>query len=449
MDESSFEPFNLAQLNFVSQAGRTDTHDVHETSEERLPALPNEVPEPLNLKNVPSDILKSGTIDALISQNEDLMARIKVGLRRLSLVENENAKSLEEVRKLQAKNSSLTDQMLVLREKDDLWKQKNQSFENEVLKVKERAKLLEMDYAFVKAENSDLKKALGRHLKYRRSIKSGVRPWLRSLKREITQLWQQNHQLESKTLQKEALIKSLRDQILEISKNIKIQTKSYEVNQATLLEQIESQKAENLKLQSDFILLTEALSHEQKVAELMQNQNSDLQNRIITLERNLSDQEEQRTQEIQNLKKENQSFQSEIGYLKADLEAALHGKDEANLKCDREKSENNVMTTQLDHMRQMWEQKNQDNEKLKLKMVSLERINAELSLQLKEQRKKAEEVLAKTFEIKKNIVASESGLAQENKELTSHITHQNKAKLEKIERLLGEIQTSAHESKTP
>lgn len=54
----------------------------------------------LDFENTPSPHssahLKSSSLESLISQNEDLMARLKVTLRRLSLLEIENEKIVKD-----------------------------------------------------------------------------------------------------------------------------------------------------------------------------------------------------------------------------------------------------------------------------------------------------------------------------------------------------------------
>ena len=45
---------------------------------------PNQIPVPLDLSELPDHILRSGAVEALTNQNEDLMARLSVVLRKTS-----------------------------------------------------------------------------------------------------------------------------------------------------------------------------------------------------------------------------------------------------------------------------------------------------------------------------------------------------------------------------
>lgn len=62
---------------------------------------------------------KSEAIDSLIAQNEDLTARLKVLLRRLSSIEEENHVLSQEHREMKHQLSAVTDQLSVFKEKEN------------------------------------------------------------------------------------------------------------------------------------------------------------------------------------------------------------------------------------------------------------------------------------------------------------------------------------------
>ena len=58
----------------------------------RIP-IPSEIPMAIDTSLIPKEVLRTGAVESLISQNEDLMARIKVLIRRQSSLENQLADS--------------------------------------------------------------------------------------------------------------------------------------------------------------------------------------------------------------------------------------------------------------------------------------------------------------------------------------------------------------------
>src|SRR4051812_21731739 len=66
------------------------SHDGMMDTQEYIPVpLPTQVPTPPNLSQLPSEVLHSGTVETLIAHNEDLIARLKVNLRRNALLEQQ------------------------------------------------------------------------------------------------------------------------------------------------------------------------------------------------------------------------------------------------------------------------------------------------------------------------------------------------------------------------
>ncbi len=120
MDTETFQSAKLQDLDFESEQQPVG----------QIP-LPDELPKRNDFSHLPKEILKSSTVENLISQNEDLMARLKVSLRRLSLLENENQRLIDDANKARIAQSSVADQVLVFKEKDSLWRQKVDQLERE------------------------------------------------------------------------------------------------------------------------------------------------------------------------------------------------------------------------------------------------------------------------------------------------------------------------------
>lgn len=80
--------------------------------------LPTELPGALSLEGLPPSVLHSATVEALLQQVDDLTARLKVNLRRNSLLELDLKKAQENLEFLKQRNQSLEMKSLVEREKE-------------------------------------------------------------------------------------------------------------------------------------------------------------------------------------------------------------------------------------------------------------------------------------------------------------------------------------------
>ena len=80
-------------------------------------ALPNEIPNIPDFSSLPPSILHSGTVETLIAINDDLMARLKINIRRNSVLEGQ----ILELEKIQdefaMQNQRLAQQLELIREK--------------------------------------------------------------------------------------------------------------------------------------------------------------------------------------------------------------------------------------------------------------------------------------------------------------------------------------------
>ena len=94
--------------------------------------LPDQLPAKPQLSHIPSEILKSSTIETLISQNEDLMSRLKITIRRLQLLENENQELGQEILQTKKAYNAMKDQLSIEEDKDQNWKDKIRQLEQEL-----------------------------------------------------------------------------------------------------------------------------------------------------------------------------------------------------------------------------------------------------------------------------------------------------------------------------
>lgn len=371
METDSFQTAKLAHLDFDS------TRD--QKSVGQIP-LPDEMPRQNDFSHLPKEILKSSTVENLISQNEDLMARLKVTLRRLSLLETENQRFSEEANKARLSQSSVTDQILVWKEKDNIWRQKVDQLEREKEVQGEKVRALTEKVRNMTTE-------LARHAKYHERIKTQVKPYISQLKEYSRTQDLRLQELEGDYARKEALLRDLRHQIIEVTKNSRYQVEAAEKKAQEMVqfyeEQIERMNKELVMLhQTQEELEVKSI----KLHAALERQDT-LENEVVTLRRTkeeikdrLEKEIERQQERISELSRQNQK----LGVEHADLQIRVVEDQEKIQKLEKD---NYQAQEQLESLRYMWTAKNEESEKLKVAAAALERLNLELSQKLNELRK--------------------------------------------------------------
>ncbi|MNK07762.1 Chromosome partition protein Smc [compost metagenome] len=368
METDTFQTAQLGHLDFQSQQQRVGGI-----------ALPDELPKRADLSHLPKDIIKSSTVENLISQNEDLMARLKVTLRRLSLLENENQRFSEEAHNARLSQSSVTDQILVWREKDTLWRHKVDQLEKDKAIQAEKLRALTEQVTSMSAD-------LDRHQKYHERIKTQVKPYISQLKAYSKTQEVKNEELEGALANREAQLRDLRHQIIDVTKNSLYQVESQEKKMKEMVEFYETQIH---TLQKDLQLLQgtqeELEMKSLKLHSSLERQDA-LENEVVALRRSKEEVRENLEKEILRLQERTNELtkhNQKLGIEHADLQIRVVDDNEAIKNLQKE---NRQYQDQLESLRYMWTAKNEENEKLKVAIQSLERLNLELSQKINEMR---------------------------------------------------------------
>ncbi|MBV2169830.1 MAG: hypothetical protein KUL82_14085 [Bdellovibrio sp.] len=369
METESFQTTKLSHLDFEPEQQPVG----------QIP-LPDELPKRNDFSHLPKEILKSSTVENLISQNEDLMARLKVSLRRLSILEVENQKLSDESTKARLSQSSVTDQILVWKEKDALWRQKVDQLEREKEIQAEKLRALSEK---VQTMGSDL----ARHAKYHERIKTQVKPYISQLKEYSRTQDLKVQQLGNAVSQKEGQLRDLRHQIIEVTKNSRYQVEASEKKAQEMVQFYEEQiQGLNRELQMLHQIQEELEVKTIKLHSALERQDV-LENEVVTLRRSKEDMKERLEKEIERqqerlseLTRQNQK----LGVEHADLQIRVVEDQERIHKLEKE---NFQYLEQLESLRYMWNAKNEEHEKLKVATSALERLNLELSQKLNELRK--------------------------------------------------------------
>ena len=428
--------------------------------------IPTHLPARPDPSLLPEKTQRSGAIEALIQQNEDLMARLSVAIRRSALAEDKIGKYESAIQQLKDRNETLADQLLIYKEKDRLQENSWQKYKKEISQHKENISLLELQYAEYFATSKEKQRSLtasldqlscrlNRHLRYRTQIQRVSRQMRKKLNTQIDHLNCENKQLVEKLQQEEARLHELRGKLSETIDHVQRQHQEAEANQRQLVENYEKQLMElKNKLKENQNLVGE-LKGKVEDFEKLYGEKVILQNQLVSLQRSTEEKEKQFSQEVYRLQVDLTNFRREA--------------KEKTLEVDRLTQENTGKTSELEKLGQikerledqveslqcLWRDTNNQLEIQSEKNNALQKLNQQLSTSLNGQRKEVEtlrkQMDSSQFRAKNKIkdlqgqvkVLGETNIKiqEENKVTQVEELKKRQEVMERIENLMVEIQS--------
>lgn len=377
----------------------------------RIP-VPSEVPMAVDTSLIPKEVLRTGAVESLISQNEDLMARIKVLIRRQSNLENQLAESEKIKIASLHRYEVINDQLAVYKEKDSSSSEKLKSINEENQKMKRQIEMLEfrMTELYTSSQQktrhlADQIQSLGRTVKSTTKYRRKVKPLLKALKKKFLSLTARNSELET------------------------------ENNRLIVFQSELINERENIKLRHDESLKKAKLEAEEAVRlNYMQ-----LENDYIAERRNSI-----------NLKNTTQAeitkYINEISQLKHDFLRSIESErilqsQMANLRetFASKDQEIGTLTAQLDSLQIAWREAEIENTTLMQKNQSLQDLNQKLSVHL--------QTLRKDFQsLKENSEMERKNLQEKIQSMKKRVEHLKESDLNpemivRVDNLIQEIQS--------
>lgn len=332
--------------------------------------LPFQIPEPPDLSKIPLSVIHSATVETLISQTEDLSARLKVQIRRNAVLER-RAFELEENFKNQEKQlSSLQQQHEVLSEKDSSHLDKIKTLEEKVADQKQEITLLEVRYSEQsQLHNQENKQQQSTLAKLEQQVQDLSR--LLPLEKENFRLSDENNFYKTKIdeLCKHLQIKEnegakLKEHIQKLEARIQEGTAQID----SLSKQIETDRL--------------AIEERQTINNQIMDEKAELENLVILKERekshalnNISNELMNSRQELKNIQVAFRTLQNEKIHLEQQLQSSeetINGlsKDNADLE------------KQMQNLQSLWYKLQAEFEKERTKTTALTKLNRELSVEL-------------------------------------------------------------------
>ena len=321
--------------------------------------LPTEIPAAPDLSMLPAHILHSGTVETLIGQNDDLMARLKVNIRRNSVLEQQLMETERINSEITQVNTSLVAQVQILQEK---YRGQERLMHDVTSKVEDRQDalqaeitLLETRYEAMCERNEELRAAA----RFQRRVRRWVRPALLKLREALaTEL--------KLRMNRESQANDLRGRLSEAVNHVQtLQTKTSK-DQAKLVEQYET-----------------------RIRQLENGESGkriELENRIIALERGNQQAKKSFSEEVQKLQEQVAQYRKEAKTLAVDLVNRTLEKDKETLSLLNLRDEHSRLQDQFESLQTVWADAQKRLEASQLQQEMLNRLNQELSRQLKTDR---------------------------------------------------------------
>lgn len=353
--------------------------DFTEDAVDRVPT-PDEIPDQSEaLREIPLEIKRSATVEALIGQNDDLVARLKVNLRRLTLLENENDRLRQVHRAFEAKNNALSDEKRIFSEKESLWRAKEQKLEALVHDFKTRLP----DY-------ENLAEKLDRYKKYHERIKTQVKPFIQQLKAYADSLVGEIQKLNAELAERDLYVDQLRQDKAALIGDLERQRHQAESRQELLVAHFEKLQQESETHVRELQMQMGRLEERAQNFDEMRAREDELSNLVVALRRQKMDYEREANEKHQELQASLGQLRGELAVSHektADLERALaiHAGERARLE-----SHSQQLEEQLASLRYLWSAKSDELEKSRAQLAAMEKLNAELSRQLTSLRQAAE-----------------------------------------------------------
>lgn len=327
--------------------------------------------------NIPKEILKSSTVESLITQNEDLMARLKIALRRLSILESDNQKLASETKDALATEAAMADQLLIYKEKDKYWKDRLDASE------KDREIILEKLNIYKDME-AKFNQELQRFQRYHDKIKTQVKPYISDLKNLLKNQEDRIRELEFQVHHFETNNLSLRKELTEGLSAYQETISQLEKRNQDLSDHFEKQ---NFSLQEENTNLKNSL-HELEIKNIrihsLIEENSNLENEIVQLRHHKEELKNKYEDMLLKTKENSENISSANKKLVIENQDLRQSLEQNTHQLEKIQKEFNIVSDQLATMRLMWTSKNEENEKTKKSLEALERLNLELSQKINE-----------------------------------------------------------------
>lgn len=353
---------------------------------------------------------KSGALENLIAQNDDLSTRFRVLLRRLSILEEENLRYVTENKEYKTQLTSVADQISISKEKESILRQRTLAAEEAMDMSQSIVRKKEMEFAQMRTQEWQEKEQLKKHIekvdkqrlnliRYRARIRLYVKPFIEGLKKinlDLKQFrTQQNKQIEFLNIQTQKISDHNKSLIMQHRADIKKADES-KIHIITQFEKHQDDLKNELKTLKD--LNSELVVRSEKLDKSLERQDY-LENRVIQSERIITELKQKYADELDNLQKQFYYWRNHAQSLEAQNHSLSERFNETLQSSNINKELSNRLQEQLEAIRHLWTDSSQELTRLRHSNEALERLNSELCLKLNEARNKNSLIIEQNSEI--------------------------------------------------
>lgn len=338
--------------------------------------IPSQIPKGIDFAELPASALKSATVEGLISQNEDLMARLSVALRKVHELE-ENVNYTERERKsLHSRFQALRDRLMVFEAKDKTTVLRALQQHEENVQLRRDGEKVEKLYVGLYSQAQALQMRLVRLERYRARIRKIAGPLQEKAKRIGL--------LEEEILQ---FRRSLAAQQITLSEDFDKKAEAYEAR-------IKAAQSEHIRTISSFE--NKLLEAEQRIQSLqvkaderdkMYEDLLKFENQRVFDQRQFEQSREESARVTSQLDVENSSLRLQLKDLLVDREAKIQELERLTSELPNLRERNQNLVEQVESLQTLWNHKQRELEQLEEKNRSLQKLNQTLSVTLNQQRK--------------------------------------------------------------
>ncbi len=332
---------------------------------------PDQIPETSLRSLIPEEHTLHSSVEAALAQNEDLMARLKVTLRRLTNTENENIELKKAMNSLSRRVNAIDDDKAISKERESSLLEQIKAFEIRVLAQKSQGK-----------EILDLKEKLARSKKYQEKIRTHVKPFVQNLKNYADSLVREVQELHAELSRRESDVSELEEKCFNFEAELTGIHESHAVQLRRLTENFEKTREHSSSELQNALHEVHRLQGRAVQYDQMRAKEDELENTLISVRR-------ERELTIGELRAREQDLLKELGLSKIQIidlqttkSSLLEKMDVATQERARMESQIQSLQEQMSSVRFMWSTQTEEMDKLRASQISLERLNSELSRQL-------------------------------------------------------------------
>jgi chromosome segregation ATPase len=338
--------------------------------------LPSQMPRGIDFTEIPASAMKSSTLNGLISQNEDLMARLSVALRKIHELEQTISAFEGEKKALHSRFQTLREQFMVLEAKDRNTTQRTLKQHEENLSLRQEGSKIEKLYADLYHQAKAMQVRLVRLERYRARIRKVAGPMQEKAKRinlleeEIVgfrrtlnaQKISLNEEFENKQLELETRIEALRVEHAKTTEALEAKVTAAE------------QRADGLQ--------SKANERDRMFEDLLK-----IENQRIFEQRQFEQSRTEADRIVGQAEIETSSLRMQLKDILVDRESKAQELIRLTAEIPNLRERNQNLVEQVESLQTLWNHKQHEIEQQEEKNRSLQKLNQTLSVNLNQQRK--------------------------------------------------------------